>query len=128
MTDAELRNLPVLVLPKTPEEAQRQAQLVETSFWKKLQRLAARLPFAGELLAAWYAARDPKTPATTKLALTAALAYFVLPFDTVPDWIAALGYGDDFAVLIGAIKLAGGAITEAHREAARKMLETFKRG
>lgn len=127
MTDAEFRNLPALVLPKTPEEARQQTRLVEQSFWGKLRRLASRLPFAEDLLAAWYATRDPKTPTSVKLGLTAALAYFVLPIDTIPDWIAALGYGDDFAVLVGAIKLAAGAITDAHRAAAKAMLATLRR-
>ncbi len=127
MTEAEFRNLPVLVVPKTPQEAATQSRLVETGFWQKLRRLAARLPFAEDLLAAWYASRDPATPRSVKLGLTAALAYFILPFDTVPDWIAALGYGDDFAVLVAAMKLAAGSIKDAHHTAARAMLEKLRR-
>jgi uncharacterized membrane protein YkvA (DUF1232 family) len=128
MTDAEFRNLPVLIAPKTPEEAESQSRLVETGFWQKLRRLAARLPFAEDLLAAWYASRDPATPRSVKLGLTAALAYFILPFDAVPDWIAALGYGDDLAVLMAATKLAAGSIKDAHHTAARAMLDKLRRG
>ncbi len=127
MTEAEFRNLPVLVVPKTPQDAETQSRLVETGFWQKLRRLAARLPFAEDLLAAWYASRDPATPRSVKLGLTAALAYFILPFDTVPDWIAALGYGDDFAVLVAAMKLAAGSIKDSHHLAARAMLEKLRR-
>lgn len=126
MTEVEFRNLPVLVEPKTADEAQREARLVDTGFWPKLRRLATRLPFTEDLLAAWYASRDPKTPRKVKIGLTAALAYFILPIDTVPDWIAGLGYGDDLAVLVAAMKLAADAIKDSHRAAARSKLDQLR--
>ena len=51
------------------------------SFWKKLRGLAARLPFAEDLIAAHYCAFDRRTPLHVKAALVGALAYFVLPAD-----------------------------------------------
>lgn len=33
--------------------------------------------------------------------LLAALIYFLNPFDVVPDLLPVLGYGDDFAILMG---------------------------
>jgi uncharacterized membrane protein YkvA (DUF1232 family) len=113
-------------VPRTADEAQHQARMVDAGFWPKLRRLATRLPFAEDLLAAWYASRDPKTPRKVKIGLTAALAYFILPIDTVPDWIAGLGYGDDFAVLLAAIRLAADAIKDSHRASAREKLDRLR--
>jgi uncharacterized membrane protein YkvA (DUF1232 family) len=55
-----------------------------------------------------------------KGALAAALAYFVLPFDFVPDLLPMVGFADDAAVLATALRLVAGAIRPEHREAARQ--------
>ena len=89
------------------------------SFWKKLRGLAARLPFAEDLIAAHYCAFDRQTPIHVKAALVGALAYFVLPADFIPDVLPVIGYTDDAAVLATAIKLVASHITPDHREAAR---------
>lgn len=127
MAEVEFRNLPVPIVPQTADEAHKQAHMVDSGFWPKLRRLASRLPFAEDLLAAWYASRDPKTPRKVKIGLTAALAYFILPIDTVPDWIAGLGFGDDLAVLVAAMKLAAEAIKDSHRAAAHAKLDQLRK-
>ncbi|MBI3704612.1 MAG: DUF1232 domain-containing protein [Rhizobiales bacterium] len=55
------------------------------SFWRKTRRVAAPLPFAPDLLAAYYCAFDRATPLQVKATLVAAIAYFVLPLDAIPD-------------------------------------------
>lgn len=96
--------------------------LVEERFWPKFRRVAARLPFAEDLLAAYYAATDTATPWRVQATLFAALAYFVLPADLVPDIVLGLGYTDDAAVLAAALKSLAGHITAAHRSRARRTL------
>ena len=95
---------------------------VRRRFWSKAKRVAARLPFAEDLLAAYFCAFDHATPLQVKAALIGALAYFVLPFDAVPDMLPILGYTDDAAVLATAIKLVAGHIRPEHRDAAREAL------
>ncbi len=56
----------------------------ERTFWKKLARVAARIPFAEDLVAAWFCAVDPATPPRVRAILFGALAYFVLPTDVIP--------------------------------------------
>ena len=92
-------------------------------FWRKLAPIVARIPFAEDLLAAYYCAFDNETPGHVKAALLAALAYFVLPTDAIPDMIPIIGYGDDAAVLAAALKLVSDHIGPAHREAAKSKLE-----
>jgi uncharacterized membrane protein YkvA (DUF1232 family) len=91
-------------------------------FWSKARRVAGNLPFAEDLLAAYYCAFDQATPLQVKAALVGALAYFVLPFDAVPDMLPLLGFGDDAAILMTALTMVGAHIRPEHREAARNAL------
>ena len=95
---------------------------IRRDFWAKFRRFAARLPFAEDLLAAYYCAFDRDTPAHVRASLVAALAYFILPADAVPDLLPALGFADDAAVLAGVLRLMATAITPEHRTAAREAL------
>ena len=97
-------------------------QTVKRGFWPKIRKLAPRIPFAGDAVALWFCARDTATPAGTKAMLMAALAYFVVPTDVLPDWFVGLGFTDDAAVIAAAIGIAGRAIKPAHREAAKALL------
>ncbi len=88
----------------------------------KLLRVASRIPFADDLAAAYYCAMDPATPRKVKAVLFAALAYFVLPVDAIPDVLAGLGFTDDATVLATAMGVVGMHIKAQHRQAAWKLL------
>jgi uncharacterized membrane protein YkvA (DUF1232 family) len=108
------------------EPADRLAQdseSVRRRFWIKFKKVVAKLPFAEELLAAYYCAFDKQTPRHVQGALLGAIAYFVLPFDFVPDMLPVLGFTDDAAILATAIRLVASHITPEHREAARAALK-----
>jgi uncharacterized membrane protein YkvA (DUF1232 family) len=92
-------------------------------FWVKLKRVIAKIPFAEDLLAAYYCAFDKQTPCPVQAALLGAIAYFILPFDFIPDMLPVLGYTDDAAVLATAIRLVSSHITPDHRDAARAALK-----
>ena len=96
---------------------------VRRRFWIKFKQVMAKLPFAEDLLAAYYCAFDRETPRHVQVALLGALAYFILPFDFVPDMLPILGFTDDAAVLATAIRMVAGNITTEHREAARAALK-----
>jgi len=93
------------------------------SFWLKLRQVSAQLPFAEDLLAAYYCAFDRGTPFQVKAALVGAIAYFVLPVDAIPDVLPVIGFSDDAAVLATVIKLVASTIRLEHREAARAALD-----
>ncbi len=78
---------------------------VRRDFWRRLGKYAAQIPFAEDLVTAYYCALDRQTPTYVRVALLAALAYFVDPFDVIPDVLPIIGLSDDAAVLAGAIKL-----------------------
>jgi uncharacterized membrane protein YkvA (DUF1232 family) len=107
------------------EPAERLAQdreSVRRRFWIKLKQVAAKLPFTEDLLAAYYCAFDKQTPRHVQVALLGAIAYFILPFDFIPDMMPVLGFTDDAAVLATAIRMVATNITEDHRAAARAAL------
>lgn len=91
-------------------------------FMARLKRVAKRIPFAEDLLAAWFCARDPATPRRVRLTLLAALGYFVLPVDAIPDFMPLIGFTDDAAVIAAAIAAVAGSITPEHRERAKAKL------
>src|SRR6478672_5087135 len=107
------------------EPADRLAQdreSVRRRFWIKLKQVLAKLPFMEDLLAAYYCAFDRQTPRHVQAALLGALAYFILPFDFVPDVLPILGFGDDAAILATALRMVATHINEDHREAARRAM------
>lgn len=115
-------DLPNPAAYQLPAVIARNERIVEKSFWQKLLRVAGQIPFAEDLAAAYYCAVDPATPSRVKGVLFAALAYFVLPLDAIPDFIAGFGFTDDAAVLAMAIGLVSRHITKAHRKRARQTL------
>jgi len=104
------------------ERLERDEATVRRNFWRKFGRLAARIPFAEDLLTAYYCAFDRYTPRHVRVALIAALAYFIAPFDVLPDMLPVIGLTDDAAVLAATIKLIWDHIQPVHREAARAAL------
>ena len=101
---------------------------VRQGFWPKLARVLASVPFAEDIAAAYYCAFDPATPLRAKGILLAALAYFIMPFDVVPDFIVGLGFTDDMAVLFAAFNLIRNHMNQSHRDQAREALERLRRG
>ena len=106
---------PAEKLAKDPER-------VRKSFWIKIKRVVAKLPFAEDLLAAYYCAFDRQTPRHVQATLLGALASFILPFDFIPDMLPILGFTDDAAILATALRIVSSHITPEHREAAKAAL------
>jgi uncharacterized membrane protein YkvA (DUF1232 family) len=110
------------------ERLKRDEATVLAGFWRKLGAFAAKIPFAEDLLTVYYCAFDRKTPTYVRIALMAALAYFIDPFDIIPDVLPIIGLSDDAAVLAGAIKLTWDNIKPEHRDAARAALVRMNEG
>ena len=111
--------------PADSAKFERDRARVDQGFWPKLRRIARRIPFLDELLAAYYCATDPASPFKVKAVLMGALAYFVLPLDAVPDFLAFFGFADDAAVVYGAIKMVASHITPEHRAKAQAAISNL---
>lgn len=111
-----------ILSPSDARASDERAARVRAKFWRTLKRAARQIPFMEDLVAAYYCALDTQTPTRVRGILLAALAYFVLPVDVIPDFIAGFGFTDDVAVLSAAITAVRTHITPAHYAAARASL------
>ena len=89
---------------------------VETDLFEKLRLV--RVQFEGEVLALYQFMRDPNAPTGAKGVAVAALLYFIMPIDVIPDWIPLLGFTDDAAVIAAAVGFLG-PILQPYRDAAK---------
>lgn len=105
-----------------PEDAAEKEARVRARFWPTVKKALRIIPFIEEVIAAYYAMLDPRTPSKSRLILIGALAYFVSPFDIVPDFIIGLGFVDDASILMAALAAVRSSIRDEHREAARRAL------
>ncbi len=113
--EADIINLPTTI--------ERNESNVRNGFWPKMQRFMARVPFADRVIAVYYCAFDPETPVRAKAILLAALAYFIMPIDVIPDMLLGLGFTDDMAVIATAIALVRQHIKPEHYEMAREKIQ-----
>lgn len=107
---------------------ERNEETVKRGFWPKLTKVLASVPFAGEVVAAYYCAFDSATPLRVKGILLAALAYFIMPFDLIPDVLLGVGFTDDMTVIITAIGLIRNHMKPEHRNRARETLQRLREG
>ncbi len=108
--------------PGDDETRQDRESRVRREFWATVKRAARQVPFMEDVVASYYCALDQQTPTRVRGILLAALAYFVLPLDVMPDFLAFVGFSDDVAVLTAALAAIRAHITPAHYIAAREAL------
>lgn len=111
LTDAGLQALPA-----------REAY-VRQGFLPKIKRVMGKIPFAENALSLYYAAMDKATPAWSRRIALAALAYFVIPVDLIPDALVIAGYTDDATILAMAVAALAKHVTPEHTARAKAWLE-----
>ncbi|WP_337269388.1 YkvA family protein [Oryzifoliimicrobium ureilyticus] len=111
-----------ILLPGDEETQNERERTVRKKFWPTFRRAVRHIPFSRDVVAAFYCALDPQTPTRVRGILLAALAYFVMPIDIIPDFFAVIGFSDDVAVLSAAFALVNRHINQAHYEAADRAL------
>jgi uncharacterized membrane protein YkvA (DUF1232 family) len=93
-------------------------QKVRAGFVPAAKRHLAKIPFAEDVVAMYFCLLDPRTPLWVKGVVAAALAYFVLPLDAIPDFLPLVGMSDDIAVLSAALAAISNYLTPEHRSRA----------
>ncbi|MAG96466.1 MAG: YkvA family protein [Alphaproteobacteria bacterium] len=112
--------------PGPPEPKTSDDDRVHRGFWTKVRRTLGRVPFLDQAVAAYYCATDRATPGHVKALLLAAIAYFVVPADMIPDFIAGIGFVDDASVLAGAISSVRHHLKPQHHKRARQTLARLR--
>jgi uncharacterized membrane protein YkvA (DUF1232 family) len=102
-------------------------QFSDDGFWKKLSRYArsAGSPIVERALELYYASQNPATPAWARGVIFGALGYFIAPVDAITDLVPAVGYSDDFGVLVLAVAAIATHITPEVKQQAREKLEEW---
>lgn len=113
MTDSIAEEVEVV-----PEVYDSMAEVDERKFVRRIRRVASKVPFARHAVAMWHSMQDERTPIAAKGLILGALAYFMLPTDLIPDFLAGLGFTDDAAVMIATLKTISSYLKPEHyREA-----------
>ncbi|MCX5954436.1 MAG: DUF1232 domain-containing protein [Cyanobacteria bacterium] len=68
---------------------------------------------------------DGDTPHQARLTVLAALTYLLLPVDLIPDFLPAIGFGDDMVALTALLGLCGRHLTPAIRRRAQSRLDRW---
>ena len=68
---------------------------------------------------------DKSTPVKVRVSIIAALGYFILPTDLMPDLMPMLGFTDDLAVLVFTINQVSGHITPEIRRLSRQQANRY---
>jgi uncharacterized membrane protein YkvA (DUF1232 family) len=78
------------------------------------------------VLLLYYFLNSPDVPLKKKITIAAALGYFIIPLDVLPDLLPLIGFSDDLGVLIYALVQISTSITpEIKRQAKDKMVQWF---
>jgi uncharacterized membrane protein YkvA (DUF1232 family) len=96
----------------------------EKKFWRKIQRYSKRagVQVVYVALLLYYMMQSKEVPIAAKAGIAAALAYFILPADLIPDIALMIGYSDDIGVLLFTLSQLIDYITPEVREKARTKL------
>ncbi len=97
-------------------------KLVRESFKSKVKSNLAKIPFLKDAVEMYFFAIDDESPLGPKLVAFGALAYFIMPFDAIPDFIPLTGFTDDAAVIATALLTLKAHITDKHKEQANRWL------
>lgn len=89
------------------EEYKEKEKFVDENLWGKLESSGKRISFAKDILALYRYMKDPFVKWYRKAIVIAALFYFIVPIDTIPDLTPLFGYLDDFGVITALLKYLG---------------------
>jgi uncharacterized membrane protein YkvA (DUF1232 family) len=97
---------------------------VDENLLMRLVRRAGRI-VARPALECFEMLLDGGTPHQARLTVLAALTYLLLPVDLIPDFLPAIGFGDDMVALTALLSLCGRHLTPEIRRRAQSRLDRW---
>jgi uncharacterized membrane protein YkvA (DUF1232 family) len=99
----------------------------DASFWEKLKRVAkmAGMKVVYPALLLQYMMKSDEVSLKTRLIISAALGYFILPIDFIPDFAPIIGFADDLGVLLLILRQMAVHITPEIKKNAREHLQKW---
>ena len=101
------------------EEVEKKIEFVDENLWGKLEKSGKRISFAKDILALYRYMKDPLVKWFRKAIVVAALIYFIVPIDTIPDLTPFFGYLDDLGVITALLKYLGSELVPYYSEGYR---------
>lgn len=98
------------------------AEVNAGDFWAKVKKFGSKVPFATDAVAMYFALLDHRTSKRHKAIIGAALVYWLMPFDVVPDFIVSAGQLDDLTVIAAALLQVRRSVRPEHFAKARAAL------
>ncbi|WP_246041681.1 YkvA family protein [Robertmurraya kyonggiensis] len=100
----------------------------EDKFWTKLKKFAVKaghsVVYTALLL--FYTLQKPDLPKKARVTILAALGYFILPVDLIPDLAVGIGFTDDLGALgVALIQVAMHIDDEVKQKAKAKLTDWF---
>ena len=75
----------------------------------------------------YFTLQRPETPKAAKATIIGALAYFIMPFDAVADFLPGIGFTDDLGALAAAVVTVWKYVTPEIRERAKSQTDRLFR-
>jgi len=101
------------------EDVQKKIEFVDENLWGKLEKSGKRISFAKDIMALYRYMKDPFVKWYRKAIVVAALIYFIVPIDTIPDITPLFGYLDDLGVITALLKYLGSELMQYYPEGYR---------
>lgn len=101
------------------EEVEKKIEFVDENLWGKLEKSGRKISFAKDILALYRYMKDPLVKWFRKAIVVAALVYFIVPIDTIPDITPLFGYLDDLGVITALLKYLGSELMSYYPEGYR---------
>ena len=98
-------------------------------FWEKLKKIAKKvgLKTTSYALILYYVLKKDEVPMSDKALITGCLGYFIIPIDLIPDLAPVLGYTDDVAGMLFAVKRCMKYVdNEVKKNVTNKLVSWFK--
>lgn len=99
----------------------------EEGLWDKVTSKVqeAGIGIIYKALQLYYAAQNPACPTKVKAGIYAALGYFILPLDVIPDFAPVVGYSDDLVAIGGAIMMAQMYIDDGVKQQSKDRIQAL---
>ncbi len=99
----------------------------EEGLWDKVTSKVqeAGIGIIYKALQLYYAAQNPACPTKVKAGIYAALGYFILPLDIIPDFAPVVGYSDDLVAIGGAIMMAQMYIDDGVKQQSKDRIQAL---
>jgi uncharacterized membrane protein YkvA (DUF1232 family) len=105
---------------RSEEDTSERIEYVESNIWTKLEAVGKKISFAKDILALVNYMRDSFVSWHRKAIVVAALIYFILPIDTIPDLAPLFGYLDDLGVIAAVLKFLGSELIPYYKPGYRE--------